>query len=291
MAADDLIEAYQAHLRERSCSPRTVKDYGYHLKRCDAAMPYGLDCATEIELRAWVWRGDLKPSSRAVAYAAISGFFTWAVKVGYLDFAPSSGLIRPRVRDGVPRVASDEQARMVLTGAKEPYRLWATVAAYAGARCIEIHRLQREDITETVTILRGKGDKDRQVPTHPALWAVVRDLPPGPITDMPDEQAISNRFSRYCRVHWGVKLSLHRFRGWFATTAYNATKDPRAIQVLLGHSNLATTTRYIAAAIPQQRAAVAGLPVFDTTVQHDSGETTARYIEAGATSDDEDDEA
>src|SRR5215218_4162466 len=189
MAATDLIEAYQAHLRERSCSPRTVKDYGYHLRRCDAAMPYGLDSATEVELRAWVWRGDLKPSSRAVAYAAIGGFYRWAVKAGYLDFAPSTALIRPRVREGVPRVASDELVRLVLTEAKQPYRLWATIAAYSGARCIEIYRLQREDITETVTILRGKGDKDRQVPTHPALWRAVQGMPAGPITDMPHEQA------------------------------------------------------------------------------------------------------
>lgn len=263
MAADDLIEAYQAHLRERSCSARTIRDYAYHLRRADAGLPQGLDAAHERELRAWLWRGDLKPSSRVVIYAALKGFFTWAVDAGIFAFAPSEKLIRPRVREGVPRVATDELVRLVLTEAKEPFRLWATIAAYSGARCIEIHRLCREDITEQTVILRGKGDKDRSVPTHPALWKAVKDLPPGPVTDMPDEQAISNRFTRYCRTRWDLTLSLHRLRGWFATTAYNATKDPRAVQVLLGHSNLATTTRYIAAAIPQQRAAVAGLPTFD----------------------------
>jgi len=263
MPADDLIEAYQAHLRERSCSPRTIRDYAYHLRRADAGLPQGLDAAHEQELRAWLWRGDLKPASRVVIYAALTGFFNWAVDAGVFAFAPSARLIRPRVREGVPRVATDELVRMVLTEAKEPYRLWATIAAYSGARCIEIYRLCREDITEQTVILRGKGAKDRSVPTHPALWKAVKDLPPGPVTDMPDEQAISNRFTRYCRTHWDLALSLHRLRGWFATTAYNATKDPRAVQVLLGHSNLATTTRYIAAAVPQQRAAVAGLPTFD----------------------------
>lgn len=264
MAADDLIEAYQAHLRERSCSARTIRDYAYHLRRADAGLPHGLDAAHEQELKAWLWRGDLKPSSRVVIYAALKGFFNWAVDAGIFAFAPSERLIRPRVREGVPRVATDDTVRMILTEAKQPYRLWATIAAYSGARCIEIFRMDRADITPQSTLLHGKGDKDRSVPTHPALWAAVKDLPAGPIVvGLPDEQALSNRFSRYCRTHYKVTMSLHRFRGWFATTAYNATKDPRAVQVLLGHSNLATTTRYIAAAIPQQRAAVDGLPTFD----------------------------
>lgn len=264
MAADDLIEAYQAHLRERSCSARTIRDYAYHLRRADAGLPQGLDAVNEQELREWLWRGDLKNSSRVVIYAALTGFYTWGVQAGLFPFAPTDRLIRPRVREGVPRVATDDTVRMILTEAKQPYRLWATIAAYSGARCIEVFHLTREDITQQSILLHGKGAKDRSVPTHPALWAAVKDLPPGPIVvDLSDEQALSNRFSRYCRTHYKVTMSMHRLRGWFATTAYNATKDPRAVQVLLGHSNLATTTRYIAAAIPQQRAAVDGLPTFD----------------------------
>ena len=264
MPADDLIDAYQAHLRERSCSARTIRDYAYHLRRADAGLPQGLDAVNEQELREWLWRGDLKNSSRVVIYAALTGFYNWCVDTGLFPFAPTDRLIRPRVREGVPRVANDDTVRMILTEAKQPYRLWATIAAYSGARCIEVFHLTREDITQHAVLLHGKGAKDRSVPTHPALWAAVKDLPPGPIVDgVPDEQALSNRFSRYCRTHYGITMSMHRLLCWFATTAYNATKDPRAVQVLLGHTNLATTTRYIAAAIPQQRAAVDGLPTFD----------------------------
>lgn len=263
MPTADLIEIFAAHLRAESKTPRTIYDYTYFCTRADAQLPYGLDCATEDELRAYLWSGDYAPASRALRYAALTAFFRWAVAADYLDFDPTVKIARPKVRAGVPRVAADEIARLVLTEAKEPHRLHAKLAAYAGARCIEIHRLRREDITEQFVTLRGKGDKDRQVPTHPIVWRAVRDLPLGPITDLPDEKAVSNRFTRYCRVHYGITFSLHRLRGWFATTAYNTTKDVRAIQVLLGHSDLATTTRYILSAIPQQRAVVDGLPTFD----------------------------
>lgn len=258
----DLIAIFATHLRADSKTPRTIYDYTYFCAKADAELPFGLDCATEDELRAWLWAGEYAPASRALRYAALVAFFRWATTAEYLDFDPTLKIARPRVRAGVPRVASDEIARMVLTDAKEPHRLHAKLAAYAGARCIEIHRLRREDITEAFVTLRGKGDKDRQVPTHPIVWAAVRDLPTGPITDLQDEKAVSNRFTRYCQVHYGIRFSLHRLRGWFATTAYNASKDVRAIQVLLGHADLATTTRYILSAVPQQRAVVEGLPTF-----------------------------
>lgn len=263
MPAADLIEIFATHLRAASKTPRTIRDYTYFCAKADELLPYGLDCATEDELRAWLWRGEYAPASRALRYAALSAFFRWAVAAEYLDFDPMLKIDRPKVRAGVPRVATDDIARMVLTEAKEPHRLHARLAAYAGARCIEILRLRREDITADYITLHGKGDKDRQVPTHPVIWAAVKDLPPGPITDLPDAKAVSNRFSRYCATHYGITFSLHRLRGWFATTAYNATKDARAIQVLLGHSDLATTTRYILSAVPQQRAVVDGLPTFD----------------------------
>ena len=134
MAADDLIEIFAAHLRAESKTARTVYDYTYICTKADQQLPYGLDCATEDELRAYLWRGDYAPASRALRYAAIKAFFTWAVDAEYLDFDPTRKIARPKVRAGVPRVAADDIARMVLTEAKEPHRLHAQLAAYAGAR-------------------------------------------------------------------------------------------------------------------------------------------------------------
>ncbi len=276
MAAEDLIETYLSHLRERSCTKRTIQTYEYHLAQSDRGMPYGLDCATEEEIRAWLWREGYGEASRALMHAAHVGFFRWAVKHGHLDFDPTTEIPRPKVPEGLPRVAPDDQARLILTEAKQPYRLWAQLAAYAGLRCIEIWRLEREHVSEQSIRVHGKGNKYRSLPTHPLIWAAVKGLPPGPLTDMPDEQAVSNRFGRYCEEHYHFRLTLHRLRGWFATAGYRATRDVRAVQRSMGHVNLANTMRYIEWAEDDRQAVVNGLPTFGVDAESSpTGEPSA----------------
>lgn len=262
MAADDLIELYMSHLRELSRTKRTVDTYRDQLERADKLLPFGLDVATEDELRAYIWRDGYKPASRALIHASMNKFFEWAVEAGHLDFDPMAKVPRPKVPENLPRVATREQAELVLTDSKQPHRLHAQLAAYAGLRCIEIWRLEREHITPENIRIHGKGDRHDFVPTHPLIWEAVKDLPGGRITDLPDEQAVSNRFGRYCQERYHIKLTLHRLRGWFGTAGYRATRDPRAVQRALRHRNLANTMRYIAWAEDDVQGVVNGLPVF-----------------------------
>lgn len=264
MAVDDLIQPYQAHLRQLSFSRRTIHDYARTIAALDRDLPHGADTATEPELRAWLWRDGLLPNSRATYHKAMQSFYRWAAEEAFIDFNPASEIPRPKVPQGVPRAATDHQVGRVMTEAADPYRIWATLAAYSGLRCIEIHRLHREHITQTeIKVMRGKGEKARLVACHPLIWGTVKDLPDGPIAEVPDERAISLRFINHCRGPLGMRMvSLHRLRGWFATTGYRATKDIRAVQQSLGHVSPATTAGYIDVAGEQMQAVVMALPVF-----------------------------
>lgn len=262
MAAEDLIELFRAHLREMSRSPRTIGTYSDQLRYADLGTPAGIDVATATEIKAWIWREGIEMSTRALAYASLVAFYRWAVEAGELDFDPTLKIARPQVPEGMPRVATHKQAEYLLTQAPEPYRLCAKLAAYAGLRCIEIWRLDRDDITEEYIRVHGKGGKKKPVPTHPVIWAAVKDLPSGPLTTMPNERAVSYRFKGWCTRNDMPKMSLHRLRGWFATSAYKATRDPRAVQRALRHTNLANTMRYIEWDEEDIQAAVSSLPVF-----------------------------
>jgi integrase/recombinase XerC len=169
------------------------------------------------------------------------------------------------VKEGLPRVATDEQVRTILTQARQPYRLWAQLACYAGLRCIEIWRLHREHITEqALSVHRGKGEKARIIPTHPVIWKAVKDLPPGPLAKVADERQLSTNFLLHAQEVLGLYgVSMHRLRGWMATTSYRKTKDVRALQRALGHANVSTTVRYIAVADEQLQAITDALPTFD----------------------------
>lgn len=260
MTATPYIEAYLSHLRQASSSDRTVSDRRRILTVADGQLPYGLDNATEDELREWLWRDGIKNSTRETYYGAVNGFFRWAVRRGMIDFNPCDEIDRPKPDELLPKPVADDQLRRILTEAAEPYRLWMTIAAYTGARCMEIANLCREDINEQTTTLFGKGRKQRVVGTHPVLWEAVKELPAGPITEH-DSRYISIRAAVYFRRTMGMPgVSLHKGRHWFGTHTTRLYRSLRVVQQAMGHKDPRTTARYALVAADQVTEAVAMLP-------------------------------
>jgi integrase len=265
MANDDLIRLYGKYLeRRKSATVATITGHSRTLRQADRELPFGLDAAAENEIEDWLWRGGLEPNSRSANFTSVVGFYRWAAGVaGVLTLDPTRNIERPKVALGKPRVAVDEHVQFIVTQASEPYRLAGTLAAYAGLRAIEIWRLHREHVTpDRLHVKLGKGNKQRYVPVHPALWDAVKDLPEGPVTDKPSPHALANTFLRYCQRAGMRNMSLHRMRGWFATRSYRACKDIRAVQANMGHTNPGVTARYIELDDSQVQAVIAGLPTF-----------------------------
>lgn len=263
MPATDLIEGYLTHLRSESCSANTIRDRRRTLTVLDAALPYGLDCATADEIKEWLWRDGLSIASRETYYGAIAGFFRWAEAEEKLDFNPASCISRPKPPNRLPRPLSDDQLRRVLTEAAEPYRTWMLIAAYSGARCIEISRLHRQHVTKETTTLWGKGGKTRVVGTHPAMWDAVKVMPPGPVTEH-DARFISIRSAVYfSRTLQMPGVTLHRGRHWFGTMIQRLYKDLRVTQQMMGHADPRTTAGYALVVGEQVMEAVAMLPRLD----------------------------
>lgn len=260
MTASDLIDGYLAHLRQASSSNRTMTDRRRILTVADNQLPYGLDAACEDELVAWLWRDGLKLSTRETYYGALNGFFTWAYRRGVLDINPCEEISRPKPGYRLPKPVPNELLRRILTEAAEPYRLWMTLAAYAGARCLEIARLRRDDITAERLTLHGKGDKERVVGTHPVVWEAVEHLPPGPVTEH-DERYVSIRAAVYFRRSMNMPgVSLHKGRHWFGTEATRHYKNLRVVQQAMGHADPRTTAGYALVVAEDVTAAVAMLP-------------------------------
>lgn len=259
--AQEFIEGYITHLRSKSAADRTMNDRRSILTRADQELPYGLKGACEDELRAWLWRDGWSIGTRETYYGALNGFYTWAAKTGRCDFSPMDEIPRPVPPKRLPRPCTNEQLADALAHARNPYRLWALLAAYAGLRCIDISRLHREHITEQeIRVVRSKGGKTRSIPTHPLIWATVKDLPPGPITEHD-----AKHISIYSALHFGRHLkmrgiALHRFRHWFGTTVQRLNKDILVTQQLLGHEDPASTAGYALVADEQKTAAVGLLP-------------------------------
>lgn len=260
----DLISDYLAYLRSESCSDRTIGDRKRILTVMHRDLPCGLYQACTEELKTWLWRDGISMSTRETYYGAFNSFFSWALAEGIIDYDPAAAIKRPKPPQRLPNPVTDQQLAEALDRAGEPVLVWTKLAAYAGLRCMDIEHMTRERINEhTITVVESKGGKARVIGTHPVVWEAVRDLPPGPITDL-DARQISMRawtyFHRNLRMP-GVRM--HRFRHWFGTMIQRLYRDITVTQKLMGHASPATTAGYVLVAAEQTSAAVSLLPTFE----------------------------
>ncbi|AYF29328.1 hypothetical protein CSH63_18020 [Micromonospora tulbaghiae] len=269
----DLITSYLRHLATLGRAETTRDTYADELCRLDRRLPEGLIYACADELVDGIHRGvngDRSAAHTAKIRAAVCGFFAWATNPAHahLDYDPSRHLPRPQVNPRRPRPVATEQLRDILARAHEPMRTWYLLAAANGLRCVEIARLDRADITDTATWLRGKGSRERIVPTHPAVWEAVRGLPAGPIARTRAGRH-ATRVQVQERGNWHLQrtlghrgVSMHRLRHWHGTYAHQAAGgDIRVVQELLGHASPTTTAVYVAVVDERKAAAVRGLPL------------------------------
>lgn len=265
MASMDLIERYLDRISEQGATDATIDTCRTVLCIADDKLPFGLDQANEDELRAYLFRRDpkpLAPATRRNYRTVLSGFYQWATANQVLWSNPVAGIDCPPVPDGLARTAENEQVQWLLTHAPQPYRLWTILAAFGNLRCVEIARLHREHVTaDAITILRGKGNRSRVIPTHPLVWETVSALPPGPVSTHTARQ-ISRLFWNYVHRRGFTELSAHRLRGWYATQGYAATGDLLAVSRNMGHVDPRRTAGYIRTSSSQARAVVEGLPTF-----------------------------
>lgn len=262
----DLIAEYSRHLREIGRAESTISTYIDDLRRIQRKLPVPLDRACTDELREAILDPANKPGTWKLRRAVAVAFFDWACDPDdpRLDFNPAR-LIKPvRAPQRIRIPPGDDTLTRVLAAASRPCLDWFVIAAHTGARCIEIAALDRDDITERQTLLRGKGSKDRLVPTHPAVWALAQRLPPGPVAREPDGRRLTRRQVSMRGNHQLRRLgyggSMHDLRRWYGNRTADVVDDVRVVQQLLGHASLATTRLYMGLAGPGMAAAVAGLP-------------------------------
>lgn len=259
----NLIDEYERHLIGLGRAAATRESYISTLRRADTDLDAGLLSACTDELQDWIFTDNHMPATRALYRAAIAGFFAWATDPDEprLDYDPARRIPAVHVQPGRPRPVPAPQLAGILASAPRPFFLWYVAASHAGARCIEIAQLDRDDITEDETLLRGKGGKSRLVPSHALVWQLAQELPPGLVAGGLDRRQVSSRGNAHLDRLGFPTVTMHRLRHTFLTSAYDACKDIRAVQRLAGHSSVSTTQIYVEAREDVMRLAVAGLPV------------------------------
>jgi integrase/recombinase XerD len=171
----------------------------------------------------------------------------------------------PRKADPLPAILSREEvARLLASVADLKMRTLLTTIYAAGLRVSEAVALQVGDIDSarmTIHIHAGKGQRDRYVMLSPQLLAILRAhwrrarprawLFSGPDPSRPITTRTVRRACRLAVEAAGLdkSVTVHTLRHCFATHLLEQGVDIRVIQGLLGHRQIASTTRYARVAL------------------------------------------
>jgi site-specific recombinase XerD len=215
-------------------------------------------------------------------------FFRWCVDNKYLKENPIDGIEVPRLEKRLPPKLNKQEALKLLEVVYNyPYdykylrfrnhAIFSTFI-FAGLRKGELLKLKLTDVdVENLTIFvsQGKGSKDRIIPMSFTLaQTLLRYLEErkrlnktcpeffcslnrnGPFTDT-GLKHLTNRI----KLITGFKFTIHKLRHTFATLMLEGGCDIYSLSRMMGHSDIKTTTIYLAASAEHLRSQMVKHPL------------------------------
>lgn len=268
------LQKYWTYLKiERQVSPHTLSNYQRQLVRVVEILQHaGIQQWQQVTpsvvrfVIAQSHKDGLHEKSLALRLSALRRFLSYLVQLGELKVNPATGISAPKQAKHLPKNIDTEQVQQLLANdSKEPIdirdRAIIELLYSSGLRLSELQGLNLNSINIRVREVRviGKGNKERVVPLgRYASHAIQQWLKVRLLFNPKDEalfvSQLGNRMSHRAiqmRLEtWGIRQGLnshlnpHKLRHSFATHMLEASSDLRAVQELLGHSNLSTTQIY-----------------------------------------------
>jgi integrase/recombinase XerD len=199
----------------------------------------------------------LAPTSIVGAVAALRFLYQITLKQAWAVDA----IIPPKRPQTLPVVLSPEEVVRFLAALTDlKHRAILTTCYAAGLRLSEVLHLKVADIDShrmVIHVAGGKGQRDRYVMLSPTLlhglrewWRTTRPttwLFPGQRPGHPMDKGAVQWACRLARFRSGIvkPLTPHSLRHAFAVHLLESGTDLRTIQLLLGHRQLETTSRYL----------------------------------------------
>ncbi len=252
---------------EAGAAHNTLLAYERDLRGASETMGGALASAPSDKLKqlgaAWL---PLKRTSVARKAAALRRFFAFLADEGFRADDPSDALPRPTSERPLPKIldhAAIEKLFQEIERRKNEgggLRIAALLELLygSGLRATELVSLSRNAISidKPFLILKGKGGRERLVPISDRARAAVASwsatLPKDSLWLFPSGRKHLSRVRLYqllkeLAANSGVppeRVSPHVLRHAFATHLLEGGADLRALQLLLGHADIATTQIY-----------------------------------------------
>lgn len=257
-----MLGAYRNHLIAAGRSTGTVKQRLLHIDHLARRHPDLLAVSTaDLEAHLAIKATNNGAEGLKAIRASLRSFYRWAHESGLTSTDPSASLLPIRVPRQVSRMAADSDLQAALITATAQQRAMICLARFGCLRLSELTSLRTDARQADLLHIIGKGGKHRLVPANDYLLHSLLTLEqeqgtgpyfPGRFGGTMHPTAVGKIITRL--TGWNP----HSLRHAGATAAYEATRDLRAVQELLGHASLATTERYLHTSLDKIRAAAAG---------------------------------
>jgi len=260
------IESWCTAMQAMRLSQQTIELRAYHIRRLAraemASTPWLL---TPTDLLDWTGRHNWRRETARAMRSSLRRFWSWGITTGRTD--QDTAAVIPMIRPELPRPrpATADVVAQAFKTADPRLALMLRLANELGMRRAEVAQVHPEnDIVRDVIgigwslLVHGKGSRRRVLPLPEDLASILRAAPPGYLFPSPNGGHLS--------PHWVGNLvsraladgtTMHQLRHLCATEIHDQTHDVRLVQMMLGHSSLATTQRYIAVDDTKVREAIA----------------------------------
>lgn len=275
----EYLRSYIHYLEiEKNASSNTIASYKLDLERYLAYLEerkiQSLNEVKETHISEFIsllYNLGLSPNSTSRNLSAIKMFHRFFVSEGITNADPTIYVEKPKLKKQLPEVLTQDEMETILNqpNTVEPLgirdRAILETMYATGVRVSELTSLKQSDIRADIGIIHvvGKGNKERLIPIgksaldwiskyqndvrpkysrkgrgHNVLFLNVRGTPLS-------RMAIWNIVNR-CARQAGIQKEVHphTFRHSFATHLLEGGADLRAVQEMLGHSDIATTQIY-----------------------------------------------
>jgi len=276
IAADELLNNFLNQLKyEKRVSGHTVSNYRRDLARlgdyCRAKHLVHWANLKQSDIRAYVaarHRQGMSSKTLQRELSTIRSFYKFLLKNRLADTNPAQYVKAPKQARKLPKVLDvDQMTGLLEAGTDSPLEI-RDLAMFelfysSGLRLSELCALDMSDIDlkdMTVMVRSGKGGKSRLLPlgSKAALamqnWLKER----ANLNRVNDDaiflssqgrrlghRAVELRLSRWCKLKGAhTHVHPHMLRHSFASHLLESSQDLRAVQELLGHSNISTTQIY-----------------------------------------------
>jgi len=274
-------------------SSQTIRRYKQVLKYyCDFTGVEEIEDVTLENVRSLFYHGRTAKGWSVNTYIcyhkSLVVFFRWCIQEGYMKSKPAEEIEVPKLEKRLPPKLNKQDAMKILEVVDNypyinnflRYRNYAMFMTFmmAGLRRGELLNLKYADVEMenlSIFVRQGKGKKDRIVPINYRLAEALKKYDkerkrlkktcPEFFTSLTHNNGLSDNglklMTKQVKEASGIEFNIHKLRHTFATLMLEGGCDIYSLSKMMGHSDIKTSTIYLAASVEHLREQVMKHPL------------------------------